>query len=225
MAAIAHGVSAANAPRFMTEQFFQWFVYIGGSGTILGLCILLAFLSKSSFGKTLGKAVIIPSIFNINEPIIFGLPIVLNPYFAIPFIVTPMVNGALTYFAMVLHFVSRPIALVPWTLPGPIGAYMATGFDWRAAILSIINIIISVVIYYPFFKVWDKKQLEKEMRDKENNTVTTESNKNSNVETVSLNENGRALVEHISVREYVKKSMDSVFNTLSKFKKLEKMNV
>ena len=136
-----------------------------------------------------------------------------------------MVNGALTYFAMVLHFVSRPIALVPWTLPGPIGAYMATGFDWRAAILSIINIIISVVIYYPFFKVWDKKQLEKEMRDKENNTVTTESNKNSNVETVSLNENGRALVEHISVREYVKKSMDSVFNTLSKFKKLEKMNV
>ena len=63
------------------------------------------------------------------------------------------------------------------------------------------------------------------MRDKENNTVTTESNKNSNVETVSLNENGRALVEHISVREYVKKSMDSVFNTLSKFKKLEKMNV
>ncbi len=102
---------------------------------------------------------------------------------------------------------------------------MATGFDWRAAILSIINIIISVVIYYPFFKVWDKKQLEKEMRDKENNTVTTESNKNSNVETVSLNENGRALVEHISVREYVKKSMDSVFNTLSKFKKLEKMNV
>ena len=72
MAAIAHGVGAANAPRFMTEQFFQWFVYIGGSGTILGLCILLAFMSKSSFGKTLGKAVIIPSIFNINEPIIFG---------------------------------------------------------------------------------------------------------------------------------------------------------
>lgn len=186
---------------------------------------LLAFLSKSSFGKTLGKAVIIPSIFNINEPIIFGLPIVLNPYFAIPFIVTPMVNGALTYFAMVLHLVSRPIALIPWTLPGPIGAYMATGFDWRAAILSIINIIISVIIYYPFFKVWDKKQLEKEMRDKENNTVTTETNKNSNVETFNLNETGRTLVEHISVREYVKKSMNSCFGTLIKFRKLAKMTV
>ena len=95
-----------------------------------------------------------------------------------------------------------------------------TGISFKAGLA-----IISVVIVYPFFKVWDKKQLEKEMRDKENNTVTTESNKNSNVETVSLNENGRALVEHISVREYVKKSMDSVFNTLSKFKKLEKMNV
>ncbi|WP_297818811.1 PTS sugar transporter subunit IIC [uncultured Lactobacillus sp.] len=165
MAAIAHGVTAANAPKFMTEQFFQWFVYIGGSGTIIGLCILLAFMSKSSFGKTLGRAVIIPSIFNINEPIIFGLPIVLNPYFAIPFIVTPMLTGAITYFATVLHLVSRTIALVPWTLPGPIGAYMATGFDWRAAVLSCINIIISIVIYYPFFKVWDKKQFEKEQAD------------------------------------------------------------
>lgn len=186
MVAIAHGVSAANAPRFMTEQFFQWFVYIGGSGTILGLCILLAFASKSSFGKTLGKAVIIPSIFNINEPIIFGLPIVLNPYFAIPFIITPMITGALTYFATVLHLVSRTIALVPWTLPGPIGAYMATGFDWRAAVLSLINIVISIVIYYPFFKVWDKKQLEKEAKNA--TTTQTSDNASTNAETISFND-------------------------------------
>lgn len=88
-----------------------------------------------------------------------------------------------------------------------------------------INIIISVIIYYPFFKVWDKKQLEKEMRDKENNTVTTETNKNSNVETFNLNETGKTLVEHMSVREYVKKSMNSCFGTLIKFRKLAKMNV
>ncbi len=196
----------------------------GGSGTILGLCILLAFMSKSSFGKTLGKAVIIPSIFNINEPIIFGLPIVLNPYFAIPFVVTPMVTGALTYFAMALHLVSRTIALVPWTLPGPIGAYMATGFDWRAAILSIINIIISVIIYYPFFKVWDKKQLEKEAKDSANKSTSTESS-NSNVETINLTEDDGLSVETSSIKTNVSKKVFALFDTLSKFKRLARESV
>lgn len=223
MASIAHGVSAANAPRFMTEQFFQWFVYIGGSGTILGLCILLAFMSKSSFGKTLGKAVIIPSIFNINEPIIFGLPIVLNPYFAIPFVVTPMVTGALTYFAMALHLVSRTIALVPWTLPGPIGAYMATGFDWRAAVLSIINVIISIVIYYPFFKVWDKKQLEKEAKDSASKSTNTEASKGNNVEAINLTDNNLS-VESSSLKTTISTKIIALFDTLNKFKRLAKEN-
>ena len=217
-------MGAANAPRFMTEQFFQWFVYIGGSGTILGLCILLAFMSKSSFGKTLGKAVIIPSIFNINEPIIFGLPIVLNPYFAIPFVVTPMVTGALTYFAMALHLVSRTIALVPWTLPGPIGAYMATGFDWRAAVLSIINVIISVVIYYPFFKVWDKKQLEKEAKDSASKSTNTEASKGNNVEAINLTDNDLS-VEPTSLKTTISTKIIALFDTLSKFKRLAKENV
>lgn len=228
MTAIAHGISAANAPRFMTEQFFQWFVYIGGSGTILGLCILLAFLSKSSFGKTLGKAIIIPSIFNINEPIIFGLPIVLNPYFAVPFIVTPMVTGALTYFAMALHLVSRTIALVPWTLPGPIGAYMATGFDWRAAVLSIINIIISIAIYYPFFKVWDKKQLEKEKQSKEDEAAatTSESNESTSVETASSNDNESVAVEPTtSIRHTISEKISACFRPLIKLTILARMNV
>lgn len=221
MAAIAHGVTAANAPRFMTEQFFQWFVYIGGSGTILGLCILLAFVSKSSFGKTLGKAVIIPSIFNINEPIIFGLPIVLNPYFAIPFIVTPMVTGAITYFAMALHLVSRTIALVPWTLPGPIGAYMATGFDWRAAILSIINIIISIVIYYPFFKVWDKKQLEKEEKDSAKNTSNAESsNSSTTVEAVTLSNGSQLKAMSTSTNDSNSRKLIFSFSRLMKNRKL-----
>ncbi len=113
-------------------------------------------------GKTLGKVVIIPSIFNINEPIIFGLPIVLNPYFAAPFILAPIADGIITWFAMITHLVNRTIALVPWTLPAPIGAYMATGFDWRAIILTIINIFVAILIYFPFFKIWDKRQLEKE---------------------------------------------------------------
>lgn len=183
---LAKGGVAANAPHFMTEQFFQWFVYIGGSGTIIGLCILLAFASKSSFGKTVGKAVILPSIFNINEPIIFGLPIVLNPYFVILFIAAPVITSVITYFAMVLHLVSRTIALVPWTLPGPIGAYMATGFDWRAAVLAILNIIVSIIIYYPFFRAWDNKQLEIE---RQANEPDTEVKTTGEVENLSISDN------------------------------------
>ncbi|MCI1891109.1 MAG: PTS transporter subunit EIIC [Schleiferilactobacillus harbinensis] len=162
MDAVTHGATAATVPHFMTEQFFQFFVYIGGSGAILALCILLAFASKSSMGRTLGKVVIIPSIFNINEPIIFGLPIVLNPYFAAPFILAPIADGIITWLAMISHLVNKTIALVPWTLPAPIGAYMATGFDWRAIILTLVNIAVAMVIYYPFFKAWDRRQLATE---------------------------------------------------------------
>jgi PTS system, lactose/cellobiose family IIC component len=167
MAAISKGATAATVPHYMTEQFFQWFVYIGGAGATLALCILLTFFAKSSFGKTMGKVTIIPGIFNINEPIIFGIPIVMNPYFAIPFVLAPLVMGVVTWLATILQLVSRTIALVPWTLPGPIGAYMATGFDWRAIVLCILNIVIAIVIYWPFFKAWDMKQLKREQTAEE----------------------------------------------------------
>ena len=162
LAAISKGATAATVPHFMTEQFFQWFVYVGGAGATLSLCILLCFFSKSSYGKTIGKVTIIPGIFNINEPVIFGVPIVMNPYFAIPFVCAPLVMGIITWFATITHMVSRTVALVPWTLPGPIGALMTTAWDWRAAVLCIVNIIVATFIYYPFFKVWDRKQLQNE---------------------------------------------------------------
>ena len=162
LAAISKGATAATVPHFMTEQFFQWFVYIGGAGATLSLCILLAFFSKSAYGKTIGRVTIIPGIFNINEPVIFGVPIVMNPYFAIPFVLAPLTMGIITWAATVLHLVSRTVALVPWTLPGPIGALMTTAWDWRAAVLCIINIIVATFIYYPFFKIWDRNQLKTE---------------------------------------------------------------
>ncbi|WP_432541421.1 PTS sugar transporter subunit IIC [Lactiplantibacillus argentoratensis] len=162
LAAISKGATAATVPHFMTEQFFQWFVYIGGAGATLSLCILLAFFSKSAYGKTIGRVTIIPGIFNINEPVIFGVPIVMNPYFAIPFVLAPLTMGIITWAATVLHLVSRTVALVPWTLPGPIGALMTTAWDWRAAVLCIINIIVATFIYYPFFKIWDRNQLKAE---------------------------------------------------------------
>lgn len=161
--------SGSVIPNFMTEQFFQWFVWIGGAGATLSLAFLLAFFSKSDFCKTMGRFTLVPGIFNINEPLIFGVPIVMNPFFAIPFILAPLAMGVVTYFAMyVFHLVSYPIAIVPWTLPAPIGALMATGFDWRAAVLAIVNIIVAGFIYYPFFKAFDKRMLAKEKETTEN---------------------------------------------------------
>ncbi|WEV71252.1 PTS transporter subunit EIIC [Lactobacillus sp. ESL0785] len=160
MAAIAHGATAATVPHFMTEQFLQFFVYIGGSGSILALCILLAFMSKSKTGKAMGAVVLVPSIFNINEPIIFGLPIVLNPYFAVPFILAPMADGIITWAATVMGLLNKTTSMVPWPLPAPIGAFLATGYDWRAIIVTLINIAVSALIYFPFFKMWDKHQVK-----------------------------------------------------------------
>ena len=161
--ALLEGVSAANLPQIAPEPFFQWFVYIGGSGATIGLAICMVLFSKSAYSKSLGKAVIGPSLFNINEPVIFGAPIVLNPILMIPFVVAPMVLSAIAWFAVSLNFVNKIQVIAPWTLPGPIGAFIATGGDFRAAILNIVLVIVSVLIFYPFFKSYDKGLLEEEL--------------------------------------------------------------
>jgi PTS system, lactose/cellobiose family IIC component len=149
-------------PHIAAEPLYQWFVWIGGSGTTIGFALLLLFKSKSAYGKTLGKAAILPSIFNINEPIIFGAPIVLNPTLLPPFIIVPIVNATIAYFAMAAGLVNRVTSTPPWTLPGPIGAFLATNGDFRALILNVILIVISIIIYYPFFNVYEKKLLAEE---------------------------------------------------------------
>lgn len=158
----AQAFAAGEAiPNVAAEPFYQWFIYIGGAGATLGLAILLLFRSKSTYGKTLGKTAIIPAIFNINEPMIFGAPIVLNPILMIPFVVIPMILAVIAWIATRLGLVGRVITIAPWTLPGPIGAFFATG-DIRAAILNIVLIILSVIMYYPFFKMYDNKLYKEE---------------------------------------------------------------
>lgn len=149
-------------PAIAPEPFFQWFIWIGGAGCTIGLVICLFLFTKSSYARQLGKVSIVPGIFNINEPVIFGAPIVLNPTLIIPFIITPLVGGTLAWIATSVGLVERVSILAPWTLPGPIGAYLATGGDWKAAVLNVIIIIISVVIYYPFVQMYDKKLLLEE---------------------------------------------------------------
>ncbi|MDU5106176.1 PTS sugar transporter subunit IIC [Clostridium sp.] len=158
----AAAAAGAALPAIAAEPFYQWFLYIGGSGCTIGLVIALTLFAKSTYGKQIGRVSLVPGIFNINEPIVFGAPIVLNPTLIIPFITTPLVTGTLAWFATQVGLVNRVSVNAPWTLPGPIGAFMATGADWRALVLNVICIAISVVIYYPFVKMYDKKLLAEE---------------------------------------------------------------
>lgn len=149
-------------PNIAAEPLYQWFINIGGSGATIGLAILFAFFSKSAYLKALGKTSFLPAVFNINEPIVFGTPIVLNPIMMIPFIITPLVLGTISWFATSLGFINPVVTLAPWTLPGPIGAYFATGGDWRAALLNVILIVLSFALYYPFFRIYDNNLLAEE---------------------------------------------------------------
>lgn len=155
------GAAATHLSTIFTEQFLQWFVWIGGAGGTLALVVLFMF-SKSKYLKDLGKLSILPGLFNINEPIIFGAPIVLNPILGIPFILAPLVTTTVSYFATTSHLVPMMMVRLPFTIPAPIAAIMSTNWSWNALILSVVNFIIYIIIYYPFFKVFEKQQLEKE---------------------------------------------------------------
>ncbi|PFL13074.1 PTS lactose transporter subunit IIC [Bacillus cereus] len=156
--AVASG--ASHFPFIAPEPFYQWFIWIGGSGATLGLVLAMIVFGRSKYSKALSRSCIVPGIFNINEPVIFGLPIVLNPILIIPFVITPLVTATIAYAATAMGFVTPTHIMPPWTLPAPIGAYLATGGDWRAVVLVLINIAISFLIYLPFFKMYDKNMLE-----------------------------------------------------------------
>lgn len=160
--AVASGTAATALPAISAEPFYQWFIWIGGSGCTIGLALLLVTVCRSKYLKDLGRLAVVPAIFNINEPLIFGTPIVLNITLAIPFIITPMICAVIAWIATSLGMVNHVIVTAPWTLPGPIGAYLATGGDWRASVLCVVLIVVSVICYLPFVKMYDKQQLQEE---------------------------------------------------------------
>ncbi|MEG0497264.1 MAG: PTS cellobiose transporter subunit IIC [Carnobacterium sp.] len=148
-------------PHIFTAPFTDSFVYVGGGGAIFSLIILLTFFAKSQEGKTLGKLSFIPDIFNISEPAMFGIPIVMNPTLLIPFVLAPMVNTIISYLAMSSGIVAKTVGIaIPWTTPPIISGYLATGGAISGAVLQIFLILIDIIIYYPFFKMLDKEKLK-----------------------------------------------------------------
>jgi PTS system cellobiose-specific IIC component len=156
--------NAHELPNIFTEQFLQWFVWIGGAGTTLALVVLFLF-SKSKYLKQLGRLSILPGIFNINEPVIFGAPIVMNPILGIPFLVAPLITTTISYFATTTKIVPMMAARLGFAIPAPIAAWMSTNWSVAAGILVVINFLITLAIYYPFFKVFEKQQLNREQEE------------------------------------------------------------
>lgn len=153
------------APKIFAGGFFDSYAFMGGVGTTLGLAIAMI-RSKNAHIKSIGKISIVPAFFNINEPIMFGMPIVMNPILIIPFIFVPILNSTIAWFLTKFGIIGHIVTLVPWTTPGPLAALLSTNFNFGSMIVSLALIGLSYAIYTPFLKVYETSLIGEEKKDK-----------------------------------------------------------
>lgn len=160
-------------PHITADGFYIVFMCLGGTGATLGL-VLAMLRSRSKMYKSVGKLSLPSAIFCINEPVIFGCPIVFNPLLMIPFTLTPMILCTATYSLMYFDIIGRPVLQIPWTMPPIFAAWFVTGGNIPAVIWSVCTIVISALVYLPFFKIAERRQMEKEAaaQDAENAGTT-----------------------------------------------------
>lgn len=150
-------------PNVINQQFYDLFTTFGGAGSTLSMLIAMIIVCRSQRIKNLSKISIVPALFGINEPVIFGLPVVLNPTILIPFLLTPLINILISYFSMVSGLVPFTSGVsMPWTTPVIISGFLTTG--WRGALLQLILVILGVFIYMPFVKMMDKQYKKEELQ-------------------------------------------------------------
>lgn len=150
--------NAGQHPKMIVAKpFWSMFCTIGGSGCTLGLLIAIYMVSKREDYKAVAKLSTAPAIFTINEPLIFGLPLVLNPIMMIPFILAPLVSASIGYFATYIGFAGAACVDVPWTTPVFINSYLATGGNIGAVITQAICLVVCILIYLPFVKMANKE--------------------------------------------------------------------
>lgn len=143
-------------PYLWARGSFNVFAWFGGAGGTLMLVVAILIFSKQSDYRTIAKIALAPGIFNIGEPILLGLPVVLNPVYLIPFVLAPIVNVAFSYWVSFMGLVNPVQVAVPSIMPPIIGPFLACNYDWRAIILSIINMLIALAIWAPFVIAADK---------------------------------------------------------------------
>ena len=172
MAASAENLAALAAgdplPNIITGSF-SVFCQPGGIGCTFALAFLLAFAAKSKRLRTLGRISVVPAIFGINEPLIFGIPILLNPLLFIPYVLSPIVCTCLSYFAIATGIVPRLSGTeVNWTMPQFISGFLAQG--WQAVVLQVVLVTVTGLIWFPFFKMVDKQIATEESENEKEET-------------------------------------------------------
>lgn len=147
-------LSVSNGAHIVTQQFLDSFLILSGSGITFGIVIAMLLSAKSQQYKALGKVALLPTIFNVNEPIVFGLPIVMNPVMFIPFVLVPVLSAIIVYLAIAVGFMAPFSGIVlPWSTPAIISGFMVGG--WQGALIQIIILSLSTAVYFPFFKIQD----------------------------------------------------------------------
>jgi len=153
--------SQAPMPYVTALGFFTTFVNVGGTGATIALALVMLNSKEPGFRKV--SRISMPTqIFQINEPIFFGFPIVLNPVFMIPYILNALMLTAATYLLMAGGIIAKPFVNIPWTTPPVIGHYLVTGGDWRAAVWGVVSILLAMAVYYPFAKAAERARLAQE---------------------------------------------------------------
>lgn len=143
-------------PHILNDSFRPIFTTVGGTGSTLGLVLAIFLFSKYEPYKQISKLAIGPSLFNINEPVIFGMPIVFNIPLMIPFILAPIVGTLIGYFATFIGFIQPFSILVPWTTPPLVSAFLASGGDWKAPVVHLVVIIAQTLLYIPFLRIAER---------------------------------------------------------------------
>ena len=160
-----------HADKILTSGTQMFIVTMGGTGATLVVPFMFMWLTKSKRNRAIGRASVVPTFFGVNEPILFGAPLVLNPIFFIPFIFAPIANVWIFKFFIETLGMNSFTANLPWTTPGPFGIVLGTNFQFLSFVLAALLILVDVAIYYPFLKVYDEQILEEERSGKANDEL------------------------------------------------------
>ncbi|CAI0733670.1 PTS sugar transporter subunit IIC [Serratia ficaria] len=156
--------AGAPLPHIYLQGFWDHYLLIGGVGSTLPLAFLLL-RSRAVHLRAIGKMGVVPSMFNINEPILFGAPIIMNPVFFLPFILVPMINATFAYIATKLGWIAQVVSLTPWTTPAPIGASWAANWALSPLFMCLFCMLLSALMYYPFLKAYERTLLKQEQEN------------------------------------------------------------
>ena len=160
-----------HADKVITSGTQMFIVTMGGTGATLIVPFLFMWICKSERNRAIGRASVVPTFFGVNEPILFGAPIVLNPIFFVPFIFAPIVNVWIFKFFVDTLNMNSFSANLPWVTPGPLGIVLGTNFQVLSFILAGLLVVVDTIIYYPFVKVYDEQILEEERSGKTNDAL------------------------------------------------------